>query len=86
MKDLDWSKRPYIALQAYGAAKIAQLLTGLELAKRLEGSGVTINMMHPGAVRTNIGMNNNFFTVFTAVILLVGFSKTRFNLARIFTT
>jgi len=75
MKDLDWSKRPYIALQAYGAAKIAQLLTGLELAKRLEGSGVTVNMMHPGAVRTNIGMNNNFFYRFYSRYIIGWFLK-----------
>jgi len=60
MNDLDWSSRLYIPLQAYGAAKIAQLLTGLELAERLRSSGVSVFIMHPGAVRTNIGMNNNF--------------------------
>ena len=61
LNDLDWSKRLYIPLRAYGAAKIAQLLTALELSKRLQGSGVTVNIMHPSAVRTNIGMNNNIF-------------------------
>lgn len=61
LNDLDWSKRPFIALQAYGAAKIAELLTALEFADRLSGDGVTVNVMHPGAIRTNIGMNNNFF-------------------------
>ncbi len=60
MNDMDWSRRFYIPLQAYGAAKIAQLLTGLELAERLRSSGVSVFIMHPGAVRTNIGMNNNF--------------------------
>lgn len=60
MDDLDWSRRLFIPLQAYGAAKIAQLLTGLELAKRLKDDGVSVYIMHPGAVRTNIGMNNNF--------------------------
>jgi len=29
-----------------------------EYAELLEGSGVTINAMHPGAVRSNIGGNN----------------------------
>lgn len=58
--DLTWSKRPYIALRAYGAAKIAQLLTAQVFADQLSGSGVTINVMHPGEVRTNIGMNNHF--------------------------
>jgi len=60
MDDLYWSRRLFIPLQAYGAAKIAQLLTGLELAKRLKDDGVSVYIMHPGAVRTNIGMNNNF--------------------------
>jgi retinol dehydrogenase-13 len=59
INDLNWSKRPYIGLRAYGAAKIAQLLTAMEFADRLSGSDVTVNVMHPGAIRTNIGMNNN---------------------------
>jgi len=75
LTDLDWSKRPYIALRAYGAAKIAQLLTGLELAERLSGSGVTVNVMHPGAVRTNIGMNNNIFYRFYSRYILRMFLK-----------
>ncbi len=58
LDDLDWKKRPYLGLFGYGASKVAQLLTVRELAEYLEGSGVTINAMHPGAVRTNIGMNN----------------------------
>jgi NAD(P)-dependent dehydrogenase (short-subunit alcohol dehydrogenase family) len=58
LDDLTWDKRRYRGLQGYGAAKTAQLLTVWELADRLAGSGVTINAMHPGAVRTNIGMNN----------------------------
>jgi len=58
LNDLNWSKRPYIGLRGYGAAKIAQILAVQEYARRLEGSGVTVNAMHPGAVRTEIGMNN----------------------------
>jgi retinol dehydrogenase-13 len=57
--DLNWSKRFYFGLRAYGAAKIAQLLTALEFSDRLSSSGVTVNVMHPGEIRTNIGMNNN---------------------------
>jgi NAD(P)-dependent dehydrogenase (short-subunit alcohol dehydrogenase family) len=60
VNDLAWAKRPYIGLRSYGAAKTAQLLTVQEYARRLSGSGVTINAMHPGAVRTEIGMNNGF--------------------------
>jgi NAD(P)-dependent dehydrogenase (short-subunit alcohol dehydrogenase family) len=56
--DLDWKRRRYKGLQSYGASKIAQLLTVWEFADRLKDSGVTINAMHPGDVRTNIGNNN----------------------------
>ena len=58
LNDLNWERRRYRGLQGYGASKVAQLLTVWELADRLQGTGVTINAMHPGAVRTNIGMNN----------------------------
>jgi len=58
LNDLNWERRRYRGLQGYGASKVAQLLTIWELADRLKGTGVTINAMHPGAVRTNIGMNN----------------------------
>lgn len=58
INDLNWEKRRYKGLQAYGASKVAQLLTVWEFADRLKGSGVTINAMHPGEVKSNIGMNN----------------------------
>ena len=58
LKDLNWEHRLYMGLRGYGASKIAQLLTTWEFADRLKGSGVTINAMHPGDVRTNIGNNN----------------------------
>jgi NAD(P)-dependent dehydrogenase (short-subunit alcohol dehydrogenase family) len=60
LEDLNWEKRRYRGLQGYGASKTAQLLTVWEMADRLQGSGVTINAMHPGEVRSNIGMNNGW--------------------------
>ncbi len=58
VNDLNWERRHYTGLRGYGASKTAQLLTVWELADRLEGTGVTINAMHPGSVRSNIGSNN----------------------------
>lgn len=40
--------------EAYGRSKLANALFSLELARRLEGSGVTSNVIHPGLVQTNI--------------------------------
>ena len=58
--DLNWHKRLYTGLRSYGASKTAQLLTMWELSDQLEGSQVTINALHPGDVRTNIGSNNGW--------------------------
>lgn len=58
LNDLNWERRRYTGLQSYGASKTAQLLTAWELSDRLNRSGVTINAVHPGEVRSNIGMNN----------------------------
>ena len=58
MDDLTWEKRRYRGLQGYGASKTAQLMTVWEFNDLLKGTGVTINAMHPGAVKSNIGHNN----------------------------
>ncbi|MBH0778464.1 SDR family oxidoreductase [Nocardia bovistercoris] len=39
----------------YGQSKLAQLLFTYELADRLEGAGITVNAMHPGAVSSGFG-------------------------------
>jgi len=58
--DLNWERRHYTGLRGYGASKTAQLLTVWEFADRLKGSKVTINALHPGDVKTNIGNNNGW--------------------------
>ena len=70
LDDLDWSRRHYTGLRAYGASKVAQLLVLPEFAQRLAGSGATINAMHPGDVRSNIGRNNGFlYRAFKTVVI-----------------
>jgi NAD(P)-dependent dehydrogenase (short-subunit alcohol dehydrogenase family) len=47
-------ERRFRSLTAFGATKAADLLFTFELARRLEGTGVTANAVHPGLVRTNL--------------------------------
>jgi len=44
----------HTGLKAYGRTKLANILFTYELARRLEGQGVTANVLHPGLVRTHI--------------------------------
>ncbi|XP_061667936.1 retinol dehydrogenase 14b [Syngnathoides biaculeatus] len=49
------SERNYNKAFCYSQSKLANLLFTLELARRLEGSGVTVNALTPGIVRTRLG-------------------------------
>ncbi len=45
------------AMGAYSQSKLGNILFTYELARRVEGRGVTVNCVHPGGVNTNFGNN-----------------------------
>jgi NAD(P)-dependent dehydrogenase (short-subunit alcohol dehydrogenase family) len=51
--DLQLTRR-YSATRAYNQSKLANVLFTYELARRLEGTGVTVNCVHPGLVATEL--------------------------------
>ncbi len=61
------------SLRAYANSKLANLLFTYELARRLEGTGVTVNALHPGFVRSNFGRRGRKWYV-----------RILFDIARIF--
>jgi NAD(P)-dependent dehydrogenase (short-subunit alcohol dehydrogenase family) len=58
--DLDdlQNERRYSAMRVYAQSKAANILWNCELARQLEGKGITANCLHPGAVRSNLGHGN----------------------------
>ncbi|MGW8315470.1 MAG: SDR family NAD(P)-dependent oxidoreductase [Bacteroidales bacterium] len=58
LDDLNWERHRYSGLKSYGSAKLAQLLCMLIFDQYFRSSGVTINAMHPGAVRSETGQEN----------------------------
>lgn len=58
LDDLNWERRRYSGLKSYGSAKMAQLLSMIVFSEKFENTGVTINTMHPGAVKTETGQEN----------------------------
>ncbi len=55
--DLEY-KRRYFGMKAYARSKLANILFTYELARRLEGSAVTVNALHPGHIATDIWRTN----------------------------
>ena len=64
------AERRYRTMKVYGQSKLANIMFTYELARRLEGSGVTVNCLHPGAVATGLGKNNGAWA--QAIIKLLG--------------
>ncbi|MGH2795144.1 MAG: SDR family NAD(P)-dependent oxidoreductase, partial [Actinomycetota bacterium] len=52
------SARGYKAMRTYGRSKLANVMFTYALARRIEGSGVTANCVHPGFVATSLGSGN----------------------------
>lgn len=54
-------ERGYSGLRAYDQSKLCNVLFTYELARRLEGTGVTANCLHPGMVDSNFGNTASFW-------------------------
>ena len=70
----------YSPLAAYGQSKLANILFTRELARRLNGIGVTANSLHPGVVYTEISRNESSTLQFIfAHYIYPHFAKTSFE-------
>ena len=70
INNLTWANRRYKGPSGYGASKTAQLMTIWELNDLVKGKGVTINAMHPGAVKSNIGHNNGIlYNLYSRILI-----------------
>jgi len=60
----------YSGQRAYNQSKLANIMFTNELARRLDGAGVTATSVHPGVVRTNFGAEDQawFFTIISRVV------------------
>lgn len=52
------SEKGYSGFSVYGRSKLANILFTKELAERLQGTGVTVNCLHPGVIASGFGHNN----------------------------
>ena len=87
LDDLHWKNRKYNNFAAYGEANTASVQYAMELAKRLEGTGVTTYSIHPGWARSNFGKGGGAFmdsllAMLTPVFSALGFSDSSWESAQ----
>jgi retinol dehydrogenase 14 len=68
MNDLQFERRKYGSIAAYRQSKLLMSTFTFELARRLAGTGVTANCLHPGMVATNIWNGNLIGKLIIAVL------------------
>jgi NAD(P)-dependent dehydrogenase (short-subunit alcohol dehydrogenase family) len=61
LDDLQAERGGYSGMTVYGHSKLANILFTRGLQRRLEGTKVTTNSLHPGVVRTGFGLNSEGF-------------------------
>jgi NAD(P)-dependent dehydrogenase (short-subunit alcohol dehydrogenase family) len=71
--DLQW-RQSYKPFRVYAATKLANILFTRELARRLEGSGVSANSLHPGFVATNFMAGNGLIGWFMRLATVMAIS------------
>ncbi|HLE05581.1 MAG TPA: SDR family NAD(P)-dependent oxidoreductase, partial [Anaerolineales bacterium] len=72
-EDLGYRRGYRLGLAAYAQSKLANVLFTKELARRLSGTGVTANAVHPGLVRTGLSTKNTPWPVRPIAALGVAF-------------
>ncbi|NAS23576.1 SDR family NAD(P)-dependent oxidoreductase [Herbidospora sp. NEAU-GS84] len=71
--DLDWTKRDYSRVAAYGNSKLANLMFTYELQRRLAGTGTVAVAAHPGGAdtggsRTSVSLQPFYFRAFFMLV------------------
>ncbi|XP_029450218.1 retinol dehydrogenase 13 isoform X3 [Rhinatrema bivittatum] len=70
--DINWEKKKYNTKEAYCQSKLANILFTQELARQLQGTGVTANSLHPGVAATELGRHTGLHkSAFSSSVLVL---------------
>jgi len=70
------SEKSYSTMGAYAQSKLANVLFAKELSTKLQGTGVTVNSLHPGVINTELARNTPIVNNFVVKSMLKMFLKT----------
>ncbi len=65
LDDYNCDRRNYVFIRAYQESKLYNIMFSFLLAEKLQGTNVSVNCLHPGYVKTHIGLNNFLLKLIT---------------------
>ncbi|NPD89281.1 MAG: SDR family oxidoreductase [Asgard group archaeon] len=68
LDDYNWDNRKYNMMKAYAESKLYNILFTFLLAKKLKETNITANCLHPGYIKTNIGLNSPFLRLLRPLV------------------
>jgi NAD(P)-dependent dehydrogenase (short-subunit alcohol dehydrogenase family) len=71
LEDLNWESRKYAGIRSYGDSKLMNVMFAVELTRRLKGTGVVANALHPGIVDTELGRDQPWYMRLVGLLLVL---------------
>ena len=68
IEDYNWEKRRYSFMNAYAESKLYNIMFTLFLAEKLKDTHVTVNCLHPGFIKTGLGINHAFLKPLNPIV------------------
>jgi NAD(P)-dependent dehydrogenase (short-subunit alcohol dehydrogenase family) len=70
-EDLNWESRKYSGIRSYGDSKLMNVMFAAELTRRMEGTGVVANALHPGIVDTELGRDQPWYMQIVGLLMVL---------------
>jgi NAD(P)-dependent dehydrogenase (short-subunit alcohol dehydrogenase family) len=69
-EDLNWEKRKYSGLRAYGDSKLMNVMFATEFDHRFRGKAVVANALHPGIIATELGRDQPWYMKIAGLLMI----------------
>ncbi len=70
LADLNWERRKYSGLRAYGDSKLMNLMFAREFTRRYQAEGIVSNALHPGVVPTELARDQSWPFMLLGILML----------------
>lgn len=71
LEDMNWESRKYSGIRSYADSKLMNVMFAVELTRRLKGTAVVANALHPGIVDTELGRDQPWYMQMIGLLMVL---------------